>query len=286
MILYYITWYFLIYAFIGWCTEVVYAAVCHGKFVNRGFLCGPLCPIYGFGAVIVVSCLTPVTENTAVLFIASALLTSILEFITGFVLERVFHAKWWDYSDVPFNIMGYVCLKFSLLWGVACVLLMRVLHPSIASVLEKIPYTYGVIILAVLCVLLACDVTVTVIALSSLRSRFVKIDRAQTALRRVSDKLGSGLSDEAILLKKAGAAAAELIDKKYGDAGDRLAVHAEELSELLDRSRRSLNNKTFLQRKIFKAFPNLGDKYKLLESTFTSRTEALKEQIKLRRGQK
>lgn len=109
---YELVWIFIIYAFIGWCTEVSYAALDRGIFVNRGFLNGPYCPIYGCGVVIVVAVLTPLKDNLLILFIGSFLLTSILEYITGYLLEKVFHNQWWDYSDKPFNIHGYVCLKF------------------------------------------------------------------------------------------------------------------------------------------------------------------------------
>ena len=126
---YELVWIFIIYAFIGWCTEVSYAALDTGKFVNRGFLNGPYCPIYGCGVVIVVAILTPLKENLLILFAGSFLLTSVLEYITGYILEKVFHNKWWDYSDKPFNIKGYVCLKFSIYWGLACTFIMDIIHP-------------------------------------------------------------------------------------------------------------------------------------------------------------
>ena len=106
-------WIFIIYAFLGWCSEVAFAAVNKGKFVNRGFLNGPVCPIYGVGMLIVVLCLWSLRDRPLLLFLGSALLTTALEFVTGFVLEKFFHDKWWDYSDMPFNIKGYVCLKFT-----------------------------------------------------------------------------------------------------------------------------------------------------------------------------
>ena len=113
-------WFFL-YGCIGWGVEVVYAAIKEHKLVNRGFLCGPICPIYGFGMVIVLVALTPLAHSLPVLFVGGALLTSALELAAGWILKKVFHTSWWDYSDVPFNLGGYICLKFSLAWGVAVV---------------------------------------------------------------------------------------------------------------------------------------------------------------------
>jgi uncharacterized membrane protein len=97
MTLYNAAWIFLVYAFLGWCTEVVFQAAIRGKFINRGFLNGPVCPIYGFGVLAVIGCLTPLKDNLAVLFFGSVVLTTVLEFITGFVLEKFFCDKWWDY---------------------------------------------------------------------------------------------------------------------------------------------------------------------------------------------
>ena len=143
---YEVVWIFVIYAFIGWCTEVAYAATEKGVFVNRGFLNGPYCPIYGCGVLIVVAVLTPLKHNLIILFLGSFLMTSLLEFFTGFILEKAFHNKWWDYSDKPFNIKGYVCLKFSILWGLACSFIMLVLHPIIYRFIKTIPHMLGVFI--------------------------------------------------------------------------------------------------------------------------------------------
>ena len=90
--IYELLWLFFIYAFFGWCIEVVFCGLNEGHFINRGFLNGPVCPIYGVGGVIVVLCLTPIKDNIFLLFVGSALLTSILELITGFALDKIFHA--------------------------------------------------------------------------------------------------------------------------------------------------------------------------------------------------
>ena len=137
---YQVIFFFFIYAFLGWCTEVIYAAVNSGKFVNRGFLNGPYCPIYGFGVVAVVLCIYPIKDNLPVLFFGSVILTTLLEFITGFVLEKIFNEKWWDYSDEHFNIKGYICLKFSLMWGLACIIVIRVIHPLIIKFVDFVPH--------------------------------------------------------------------------------------------------------------------------------------------------
>ena len=130
--------YYLLYSFLGWCTEVVYATLKTGKFVNRGFLNGPVCPIYGTGMAICVLLLNTLVDKWFLLFIVGLVFASVLEFLTGFVLEKIFKLKWWDYSKEPFNIKGYICLKFSLLWGLAILLMFKTLVPLTDKIIDFI----------------------------------------------------------------------------------------------------------------------------------------------------
>ena len=148
-----ILWYFYIYGFLGWCSEVAFAAVAHGKFVNRGFVNGPICSIYGFGVMSVLLVLGPLKSSFWLLFGGSVLFTSAIEYLTGWVLEKVFHDKWWDYSKRPLNIKGYVCLEFSVLWGLACVFVVDVFQPLVAKVVDLIPKKLGWALLGMFSVL-------------------------------------------------------------------------------------------------------------------------------------
>ncbi|MBU5455114.1 putative ABC transporter permease, partial [Caproiciproducens sp. MSJ-32] len=141
---------FFIYSFLGWCLEVSYAAIKTGKFVNRGFLYGTVCPIYGLGALIVIISLNPIKNNILLLFLASILLTSFLEFLAGFLLEKIFQNKWWDYSDLPYNLKGYICLKFSIYWGIACIFIIKFIQPFIYTLINAIPIILGKIIIMLL----------------------------------------------------------------------------------------------------------------------------------------
>ena len=131
--LYHILAYFLIYSCIGWCLEVIYAAATTGQLVNRGFLNGPVCPIYGFGMIIVLFALTPLQHSILLLYIGGVILPSALELVGGWALYKLYHTRWWDYSDFPFNIGGYICLEFCLLWGVGTLVVMRIVHPVVAD---------------------------------------------------------------------------------------------------------------------------------------------------------
>lgn len=190
---YELVWIFIVYAFIGWCTEVSYAALDTGKFVNRGFLNGPYCPIYGCGVVIVVTALTPIKENLLILFVGSVLLTTTLEYITGFVLEKVFHNQWWDYSDKPFNIKGYVCLKFSIYWGLACVFIMDILHPIIYKGIVSIPHIAGVVLLSILMCGFAVDLCVTVATILKFNKRLRLMHGIAAAIHKLSDEIGENI---------------------------------------------------------------------------------------------
>lgn len=130
---------FALYSFLGWAAESIYCSIPAGKPVNRGFLTGPFCPIYGAGAMLVVEALTPLRENVLLLFIAGALLTSLVEYLTGWLLEVLFHTKYWDYSAHRFQIHGRVCLRNSLMFGVMSVAAVYYFQPFLLSLTERIP---------------------------------------------------------------------------------------------------------------------------------------------------
>ncbi len=207
---YEILWYFCVYSFLGWCLEVVFCSVNTGHWVNRGFLNGPVCPIYGFGMVIVLLCLTPLKDNLLILFIGSFFLTSILELITGFVLEKAFHAKWWDYTDEPFNIGGYVCLSFSLVWGLAVVGVIRIIHPPIEHLVTLIPARLGPWLTLPMGLLFAADLVLTVITITGLNRDLGELERIGRALHRGSDALTQVVGGTAL-------AADEHMESKRGE---------------------------------------------------------------------
>ena len=130
--------YFIIYSFLGWVLESVYKSIGQRKLVNSGFLHGPFCPIYGFGAVIMFLFLNKFTNNIVLLFIMGFFILSIWEYIVGFILEKTFNTKYWDYSNNKFNIQGRVCLKNSLFWGALGVIFTTYIHPYIIQKVDQI----------------------------------------------------------------------------------------------------------------------------------------------------
>lgn len=164
---YYICGFFL-FAFIGWCGECLYARFIHGHWVNRGFLNGPLCPIYGVGAMTVSLMLSPFNLDSFGLFVVGGLLCTILEYITGTIMEKIWHLRWWDYSKAKFNLQGRICLSASLAWGVLSVVLIRLIDPFIFFYMEKVPKNTLTAIAVILSVIMIVDLVITVVSSAKL----------------------------------------------------------------------------------------------------------------------
>ena len=259
--------YFLIYSCLGWCLEVVYAAVTTGKLVNRGFLNGPVCPIYGFGMVIVLYALTPLVDNTLLLYLGGVILPSALELVGGWALYKLYRTRWWDYSDYPFNIGGYICLEFCLLWGVGTLVVMRIVHPIIAGLVAMVPTLVGVILICILYAVYATDVVAAAEArdnvpklkpreaMAAIRAR---TDEAMETARRASETARLNAAEAANAAKLAAQGASER-------AAERAAalLQLEELSAELqvrsDEMRAQMLKKPRVigQRRMLRAYPKL-----------------------------
>ncbi len=181
--------YFLIYSFLGWCVEVTYAAVADGILSNRGFLNGPVCPIYGFGMLILLIFLAPIQENLLLLFLGGVIIPSLLELVGGWALYKLYHTRWWDYSDFPFNFGGYICLMFSLLWGIGTVLIIRVVHPLIARLVAAFPTSVGWVLMVILYVIYAIDLVLTAISAAGLSRELDTLEKVADSIHAVSDAM-------------------------------------------------------------------------------------------------
>ncbi|MGG7177079.1 putative ABC transporter permease [Clostridium paraputrificum] len=157
--------YFIMYSFLGWCVEVAYAYKNQKKFVNRGFLHGPLCPIYGTCILSIVITLDYFRNNLMVLLLFATILTSFIEYFTGFLLEKLFKRKYWDYSEDPFNIHGRICLHFSLMWGLVSVAVVRIIHPIIVYLVDLLPPRLGLFIFYILIISIILDLSSTIASL-------------------------------------------------------------------------------------------------------------------------
>ena len=189
--------------------------------------------------------LTPLRDYAWVVFLAAALICSALEFITGFVLEKLFHKKWWDYSDRHFNLCGYICLEMSLLWGVAALAVLYALQPMFAALLHKLPLTAGYILLGVFAAALLTDLVFTLLQISALGKKYRELQKINAALRIGSDKLGGALSDMTARSAEKLSELKESGEQKLDDLRLKNARRTDALYDKIEKSR------------LAKAFPSL-----------------------------
>lgn len=276
--LYQLYWFFLIYSFLGWCAEVVFAAVTTGKLVNRGFLNGPVCPIYGFGMLAALVALAPVRQNLGLLFLGGMALASAIELAGGWALKKLFHTSWWDYSDQPFNLGGYICLSFSLLWGLAVVGVVRLVHPPIEAMVAAMPRPLGLSLGAVLGAVFLCDLAATVCTIAGLQRDLRELQRLAAALHRGSD----------LLTEQVGGAALAA-DEKLETGREKLAEGRQELAEIqagtraelemrLDLLRARILDRRLGARRLLRAFPRMKSAHtgELIANLFADVKEKLK----------
>lgn len=183
--------YFIIYSMLGWVVEVLFHLYTEKKLVNRGFLNGPWCPIYGTCAIIMITLLSRLPHNPILIFLAGSILASLIEFITGLILEKVFGNKWWDYSDDKFNIKGYISLKFSILWGIATIILIDFIQPTIEMFLSNISLPTLVIIHNITLIVFVVDVTLTISSLIELKNILAELKNiaGELNLKKIQDEL-------------------------------------------------------------------------------------------------
>jgi uncharacterized membrane protein len=173
----YFLW-FIAYSFLGWIYESAICSISERRFVNRGFLNGPLCPVYGFGALASIFILDMRTDNLIVLFFAGMLIACTIEYITAVLLEKLFNAKWWDYSNYRFNIQGRVCLIGAVVFGVLAVLLIKYIHPFVGALIGQLPSWWQIVLSIVIFIFLMLDLYITVRHLLVLNSRLKKMQLA------------------------------------------------------------------------------------------------------------
>lgn len=248
--MYEIIWFFFIYGFLGFCVEVIYHALAKGVLVNRGFLNGAICPIYGVGVVIILTVLTSISENPLFIFTGGLVLCSALEWLTGFALNKIFHQKWWDYSDEPFNLNGYICLKFSIDWGIACVFVVKILHPAVIELVDFLDGILGAILLIVISIVFLVDIVATTKTIVGLKKHLAQIDQVAALVRHASDDLTEKLYDGSLK------AASESEKARY-----EASLFKGEIKTRLEnlKSNRLILEKRFnyFERRLGRAFPSL-----------------------------
>ena len=182
---------FFIYSFVGWVVEVVYYGITEGKFINRGFLAGPLCPVYGLGFYAAIWIFEPLRNNFFIIFFGMATACTIVELIAGVILYHTFHMRWWDYSDYKLNFRGYICLRFFIYWGIAASLGIYVLHPTVKWLIAHINSPVRIGIVVFFSVILIADIITTIITIVGFKKKFEAMEKVVTGTKAVSDLIGS-----------------------------------------------------------------------------------------------
>lgn len=182
---------FLIYAFLGWCMEVCVALHDEKKLINRGFLIGPICPIYGVGVVLMQILLYRYMDDPVVLFVMAVLVCSFLEYFTGYIMEKLFKARWWDYSHKKFNINGRICLDNLVAFGVLALFVMYLGNPFFFNVFSKINIVLLNVVAVILCILLIIDVCISFKIINGFKhvTNSVKKDNTEEITKRVREML-------------------------------------------------------------------------------------------------
>ena len=171
---------FIIYSFIGWIMEVIVKFVEKKRFINRGFLIGPLCPIYGYGAILILLLLRPYKRSVILLFFMAILICSFLEYMTSFVMEKLFKTRWWDYSNVKYNINGRICLNTMLPFGVLGVVVFFIVNPFIKYLLSFISYDILKIVAILLFAMYLIDNIITFFIINKYRDSITNIEKDST----------------------------------------------------------------------------------------------------------
>ncbi len=191
---------FLIYSFIGWLMETILVLITTKKLVDRGFLIGPYCPIYGFGCLLMIKFLTPVKNNIVLLFILAILICGTLEYFTSYIMEKLFKARWWDYSTKKFNINGRVCLETLLPFGILGTFIMYVATPFFVGIINQIPQTISFILSIVLIILFIIDNIVSFIIVFNLRGTIKDIMKDNT--EEITEMVKEVIKERSIIYRR------------------------------------------------------------------------------------
>lgn len=266
--------YFLIYSFLGWCVEILYAAKIKGEFVNRGFLNGPFCPVYGFGAISLIIIAKPLNNNIVLLILLSLFLPSFVEYITGFILEKLFNTKWWDYSGDKFNLQGRICMKFSIMWFIVSILILVFIQPHIMKPLvDFIPLNYLTIITIVSLIYLLIDLYITIQSLIKLRALFIEIYNISLELKNkinILKQIGDSIKPINVT------AASRSIKSKFTDVLENttknLSNKLEDINDILETTSFNLSSKLSnkLSKEEIDIFNTINNKIKDLRKGYDS----------------
>lgn len=261
--LYFLFYNFFLYCFFGWIYESCLVSFKKRMFVNRGFLNGPLIPIYGFGATTVYMFLYSIQENAFLVFVCGALIASVLEYVTSYVMEKLFHAKWWDYTNYKYNLKGRICLLASFLWGLLSIFMTEVLQPFMNKLIHQIPRTFGETVAVVIFSLFLIDFTVTVVYTLEFDKKLVKLTKIRSEIADYIESTRFYETKEEMKERWEEFSIANLSDsfKEQFELHISSFPNKEELEQklkgLFSRYQKAAELKNIVQKRILRAFPTM-----------------------------
>ena len=264
---------FFIYACLGWIMEIIHILITQRKLVNRGFLIGPYCPIYGYGAILMTLLLSNLVDYPILLFILGLLICSLLEYLTSFFMEKLFHARWWDYSHKKFNINGRVCLSNMIAFGLLGCLVMYVFNPFFIEKIHYIPSNILNILCGVFSVIYIIDsiLSINIIKNIQVAKELIK-DNTEEIKKKVMDEaselaykiktskeeIAGKISEGKLEFSKKIENGKYVLVKKVTDNKEQLSKKVKlSQDELTKKVKEFLLNKSIFTRRIARAFPNM-----------------------------
>ena len=223
--------------------ESIFRSIMEKKIINTGFLKGPICPIYGIGAIIMFTFLQSLENNIVLLFLVSIIILTLWEYIVGVMLEKIFHTRYWDYSDHKFNIQGRICLSNSIYWGVLGVVFVKYIHPNIQNLIQKVDIKLLYFIVTILMVVFIVDMITSIVKIKNIKSTLEKIEELNKEIR---EKI-----KEIKILPK------EIQEKEKLIAAEKLQKLVEELKKRRNRTIKHLYKNVY---RLKKAFPAIDTK--------------------------
>ncbi len=191
---------FIMYSFLGWIVEIIDFLIEDKKFVNRGFLIGPYCPIYGVGLLLIVNFLKNYTDSYLIVFVMSMFICMTLEYLTSYIMEKLFNARWWDYSDKKFNINGRVCLETTIPFGLGGMAIMYIVNPFFEKVLHNLNINTLEIISIVLFLIFFIDFIISLITI--LKVKDIKLSTIRDNTEEINKRIKKYLLDKSVFTKR------------------------------------------------------------------------------------
>ena len=243
--------YFIFYAFCGWVWETCYCSIRERRYVPRGFLYGPLCPIYGVGALLMILFFSPFRDNLVIFYFVSVVVMTAWEYFVGWLLEATTHIKYWDYSNQKFNLNGYICVSSSLCWGVFSVLLVRVVHVPIERAVLDIPLIAADIAAMVLTVITSVDLTQSFNEAMDFKRVLVQLEESREQIRKLQEKVRAASEEK---LEEYRQRSDELVGEYRQRADELVAEYKRRSEQLLEEHKRHTEEQAQKRKSYRKAY--------------------------------